>query len=119
MRVAIPTKDGKIALEYTRAREFTVYEVEIELVKKKEIIPLGKTTIADFLTEQEINVVICGSIHSSARNVLRTKRIELTYGVIGETDDIMIRYLSGERLGDIEENAHWRMEREEGSAESL
>ena len=76
MRVAIPTKDGKIAPEYTRAREFTVYEVEIELVKKKEIIPLGKTTIADFLTEQEINVVICGSIHSSARNVLRTKRIE-------------------------------------------
>ena len=37
MRVAIPTKDGKIAPEYTRAREFTVYEVEIELVKKKEI----------------------------------------------------------------------------------
>ena len=115
MRVAIPTKDGKIAPEYTRAREFTVYEVEIELVKKKEIIPLGKTTIADFLTEQEINVVI----HSSARNVLRTKRIELTYGVVGETDDVMIRYLSGERLGDIEENAHWRMEQEEGSAEIL
>lgn len=119
MRVAIPTKDGRIAQEYTRAREFTVYEVEIELVKKKEIIPLGKTKIADFLTEQEINVVICGNIHSSARNILRTKRIELTYGVAGETDDVMIRYLSGERLGDIEENAHWRMEREEGSAEEL
>lgn len=121
MRVAIPTKDGRIAPEYTRAREFTVYEVEIELVKKKEIIPLGKTKTADFLTEQGINAVICGSIHSSARNILRTKRIELTYGVAGETDDVMIRYLSGERLGDIEENAHWRMERDEegGSVEGL
>ena len=77
MRVAIPTKDGKIAPEYTRAREFTVYEVEIELVKKKEIIPLGKTTIADFLTEQEINVVICGSIHSSERPADEANRTDL------------------------------------------
>ena len=40
------------------------------------------------------------------------KRIELTYGVMGEADDVMIRYLSGERLGDIEENAYWRAGRE-------
>lgn len=119
MRVAIPTKDGRIAQEYTRAREFTIYEVEIELVKKKEIISLGKTKIADFLTEQEINAVICGNIHSSARNTLRTKRIELTYGVTGGTDDVMIRYLSGERLGDIEENAHWMVGRDEGGEEPL
>lgn len=108
MRVAIPTKNGRIDQEYSYAEEFTVYEVEIELVKKKEIIPLGKTTIADFLTEQDINAVICGKIRSSARNTLRTKRIELTYGVFGEVDDVMIRYLSGERLGDIDENAQWK-----------
>ena len=108
MRVAIPTKNGRIDQEYSYAEEFTVYEVEIELVKKKEIIPLGKTTIADFLTEQGINAVICGKIRSSARNTLRTKRIELTYGVFGEVDDVMIRYLSGERLGDIDENTYWK-----------
>ncbi|MBQ7758193.1 NifB/NifX family molybdenum-iron cluster-binding protein [Anaerotignum sp.] len=108
MRVAIPTKNGRIDQQYSRATEFTVYEVEIELVKKKEIIPLGKTTVSDFLTEQDINAVICGKIRSSARNTLRAKRIELTYGVIGEADDVMIRYLSGERLGDIDENAYWR-----------
>ena len=28
------------------------------------------------------------------------------------TDDVMIRYLSGERLGDIDENAYWRAGRE-------
>ena len=108
MRVAIPTKNGRIDQEYSHAEEFTVYEVEIELVKKKEIIPLGNMTIADFLTEQDINAVICGKIRSSARNTLRTKRIELTYGVFGEVDDVMIRYLSGERLGDIDENAYWK-----------
>ena len=112
MKVAIPTKNGRIDQQYSRAAEFTVYEVEIELVKKKEIIPLGKTSVADFLTEQGINAVICGNIRSTARNTLRMKRIELTYGVIGEADDVMIRYLSGERLGDIDENAYWRVGRE-------
>ena len=97
MRVAIPTKNNRIDPQYSRAAEFTIYEIEIELVKKKEVVPLGKTAIADFLTEQDI---------------LRAKRIELTYGVLGEVDDVMIRYLSGERLGDIDENAYWKAGRE-------
>ena len=105
MRVAIPTKNNRIDPQYSRAAEFTIYEIEIELVKKKEVVPLGKTAIADFLTEQDINAVICG-------NILRAKRIELTYGVLGEVDDVMIRYLSGERLGDIDENAYWKAGRE-------
>lgn len=96
-------------------RNLRIYEIEIELVKKKEVVPLGKTAIADFLTEQDINAVICGNIRSSARNILRAKRIELTYGVLGEVDDVMIRYLSGERLGDIDENAYWKAGREESN----
>ena len=54
MRVAIPTKNNRIDPQYSRAAEFTIYEIEIELVKKKEVVPLGKTAIADFLTEQDI-----------------------------------------------------------------
>ena len=50
MRVAIPTKNNRIDPQYSRAAEFTIYEIEIELVKKKEVVPLGKTAIADFLT---------------------------------------------------------------------
>ena len=50
MRVAIPTKNNRIDPQYSRAAEFTIYEIEIELVKKKEVVPLGKTAIADFLS---------------------------------------------------------------------
>ena len=35
MRVAIPTKNNRIDPQYSRAAEFTIYEIEIELVKKK------------------------------------------------------------------------------------
>ena len=33
MRVAIPTKNNRIDPQYSRAAEFTIYEIEIELVK--------------------------------------------------------------------------------------
>lgn len=119
MRVAIPTKNGRVYRQYNLAKEFTVYDVEIELVKEKQIIPLGNRTMAQFLTEQGINAVICGNIYSEGRTLLRTKRIELTYGVSGEADDVMVRYLSGEKLGDIEENALFSMEWDEEVKEDL
>lgn len=107
MRVAIPTRDGRIESVFSRAEEFTIYDVEIELVKSKVTAPLGGRELGSFLVEEAINVVICGRIRSGTRNVMRVKRVELLYGVTGDADDIMIRYLSGERLGNVDENAFW------------
>lgn len=107
MRVAIPTRDGIIESVFSRAEEFTIYDVEIELVKSKETVFIGRRDLGQFLMEEAINVMICGRIRSGARNIMRLKRVELLYGVGGEADDIMVRYLSGERLGNVDENAFW------------
>ena len=42
MRVAIPTKNNRIDPQYSRAAEFTIYEIEIELVKKKAYWKAGR-----------------------------------------------------------------------------
>lgn len=107
MRVAIPTRDGKIETVFSRAEKFTIYDVEIELVKSKTTVEIDKKDLSNFLVDEEINIMVCGKISSALRNVLRLKRVELIYGVSGVADDIMVRYLSGERLGDIDENAFW------------
>ncbi len=108
MRIAMPTIKGRIHPVFHRADEYTIYDIEVESVQTKTIYPIGsKETLGGFLTDEAINGVICGKIHSTDRNILRLKRVELNYGVSGEADDIMVRYLSGERLGDIEENAFW------------
>ncbi|WP_352399592.1 NifB/NifX family molybdenum-iron cluster-binding protein [Anaerotignum sp.] len=112
MRVAIPTRDGRIESVFSRAEEFTIYDVEIELVKSKVIVPIGTKEFGNFLMDEAVNVMICGRIRSGSRNILRLKRVELIYGVSGEADDIMVRYLSGERLGDIDENAFWSKDEE-------
>jgi len=107
MRVAIPTKNGMVEPVSSRVEEFTIYEVEIELVRGKTVVAFGGK-FGEFLTKESINGVICGSIRSAARNILRTKRVELIYGVSGQADDVMVRYLSGENLGSVDENALWR-----------
>lgn len=113
MKVAIPTEQGQIAQRLEHAEEFTIYDVEIELVQTKEILPLEDQSFSDFLLAHGINAIICCKIRSAARTLLRTRRIELTYGVTGNADDVMIRYLSGERLGTIEENALLRLEQDD------
>ena len=107
MKVAIPTEEGMILRQFGQAREFTVYDVEIELVRSKKTVSVAEGGIESFLQDEGIDAVICGHIRSGARNLLRMRRIELTYGVLGSADDVMVRYLSGERLGDTEENALW------------
>ena len=57
MRVAIPTKDGEIFLRYSETKEFTVYDVEIELVKAKEVVSLGDKTIAEYLSGEQLGTV--------------------------------------------------------------
>lgn len=107
MKVAIPTESGKICPQFGYSKEFTVYDVEHELVQSVETVSpnvLGDQVV-DFLIANSINVVVCGKIESEAKTHLREKRIELVRGVWGEADKILVRYLSGEVLGLLE--ADW------------
>ena len=107
MRVAMPSEEGMIYQHFGHAAEFTVYEVEAELIKNKEFIPVEgprSEALADFLTIHSVNVVICGNIESGIKSALRAKRIELIPGVTGTADDAIVKYLSGEKMGRSEEH---------------
>lgn len=102
MRVAIPTENGMVYQHFGHAPEFTIYDVEAELIKNKEFVSTegsGHEALADFLTVHSVNVVICSNIGSGAKNALREKRMELIPGVVGTADDMIVKYLSGEQMG--------------------
>ena len=102
MRIAMPSEKGMIYQHFGQATEFTVYEVEAELIKNKEFIPVegpGDEALANFLTLHSVNIVICGNIGSSVKSALRAKRIELIPGITGTADDAIVKYLSGEKMG--------------------
>ena len=92
MRIAIPSENGIVYQHFGHTPEFTIYEVESELIKNKEFVSTegsGHEALADFLTVHSVNVVICGNIGSGAKNALREKRIELIPGVVGTADDMI------------------------------
>lgn len=113
MKVAIPLFEEDVAIQFQTAKAFAVYKIEIALVKEKLIIEKKDFTIAEFLDEYKINGMICDKIDSENRNLLRLKRIELLYNVSGNVNEVMKRYLSGECLGEMDENAYWSGERTE------
>jgi predicted Fe-Mo cluster-binding NifX family protein len=102
MRIAIPTEDGNIFQHFGHSKEFTLYDIENEMVQQKQVVATngaGHGALADFLTVHSVNMVISGNIGGGAKTALREKNIELIPGVTGKADDIIIRYLSGEELG--------------------
>lgn len=113
MKVALPNFNDEIATNFIKAKEFIIFDIEIEIVQNRDIIPLKNLSIEEFLIVNNINAIICNKIDSENRTLLRIEKIELIYGVEGQINDIMIRYLSGERLGNIDENAYWSAEKEQ------
>lgn len=110
MKVAIPTESGKIYPHFGDSKEFTVYDVEHEKVQSIEKLTAqgcGDKMI-EFLMAHSINVVVCGKIESEQKSALRQRRIELVRGVCGEANQVLVRYLSGEVLGNLE--ADWAYE---------
>jgi len=105
MRVAVPTKNGEIFQQFGKSGEFTIYDIEIVEVTLKEVVSIqevGYSALVDFLVLQSVHVLLCGDIGSGAKNALREKRIELIPGVIGNADEMMVKYLSGEQMGNPE-----------------
>lgn len=111
MIIAVTSKDGEVFQHFGHSEEFTLFEVENGTVIETKKVPTngqGHGALADFLNIHSVNVVICGGIGGGAKAALREKRIEIVPGVIGKVDEIIIKYLSGEKIGNpnIECNHH-------------
>ena len=101
MRVAVPTKNGEIFLNFEKSEEFTIYDVEIAQVHFKKVISTkeaGENGLVSFLVLHSVHVLLCGNIKSEAKNALREKRIELIHGAFGNASEMLVKYLSGEQM---------------------
>ena len=111
MILAVTSKDGEVFQHFGHSEELTLFEVENGTVietKKVATNGQGHGALADFLNVLSANVLICGGIGGGAKNALREKRIEIIPGVTGKVDEVIVKYLSGEQIGnpDVECNHH-------------
>ena len=99
MRIAVTYEDGQIFQHFGHTEQFKVYDVEDGKVVASEVVDTngnGHGALAGFLFNEKVDVLICGGIGGGAQMALANAGIKLYGGVMGDADDAVEAYLSGE-----------------------
>ena len=89
MKIAVTYDNGNIFQHFGKTENFKVYEVEDNQVVSSEVIGsngTGHGALAGLLSEQGVDVLICGGIGGGAQAALANVGITLYGGVSGEAD---------------------------------
>lgn len=89
MKIAVTYDNGNIFQHFGKTENFKVYEVEDNQVVSSEVIGsngTGHGALAGLLSEQGVDVLICGGIGGGAQMALAQAGIKLYGGVSGEAD---------------------------------
>ncbi len=101
MKIAVTYDNGNIFQHFGRTESFKVYEVEDNKVVSSEVIGsngLGHGALAGLLSEQSVDVLICGGIGGGAQQALAEAGVELVAGAEGDVDQAVEAYLKGELI---------------------
>lgn len=99
MKIAVTYDNGNVFQHFGRTEFFKVYVVEDNKVISSEVISsngIGHGALAGLLSEQGIDVLICGGIGAGAQSALSDAGVELCAGAQGDTDQAVEAYLKGE-----------------------
>ena len=99
MKIAVTYDHGNVFQHFGRTEHFKVYEVENNKVVSSEVISsngIGHGALAGLLSEQSVDVLICGGIGGGAQAALAEAGVELCAGAKGDTDEAVEAYLKGE-----------------------
>lgn len=98
MKIAVTYQDGQIFQHFGHTEEMKVYTVEDNKVISTEILSTdghGHSAIADFLSDADAKVLICGGIGPCAISALAEYGIVLCAGISGSADEAVQAFLNG------------------------
>ena len=98
MKIAVTYAEGEIFQHFGKCEEFKIYDVEdgkVCAVTVVEADGAGHGALADFLEEQQVEVLICGGIGMGAQTALSEAGIRLCAGVQGSADEAAAAFVNG------------------------
>ena len=107
MKIAVTYENGQVFQHFGHCANFKIYEVENGAVVNSSVVETngsGHGALADFLEEQQVEVLICGGIGMGARIALDDVDIQVISGVEGDADQAVREYLAGTL--EVEEEHH-------------
>lgn len=98
MNIAVTYENGSVFQHFGKTEQFKVYQVEDNTVITSRLVTTngtGHEALADFLKENEIEVVLCGGLGDGMQAALNLVGIEVVSGLQGDADAAVEAYLSG------------------------
>ena len=101
MKIGVTYEKGQIFQHFGHTEQFKIYTVEEGKVVSSEVVDTngsGHGALAGFLTDNGVEVLICGGIGGGAQMALAQAGIKLYGGVSGSADEAAKAFAEG-RLG--------------------
>ena len=98
MKIAVTYAGGEIFQHFGHTEQFKIYEIEENKVVKTRVLLTegeGHGALANILSANDIDLLICGGIGGGAQMALLQAGIRLFGGVCGNADDAVNTYLAG------------------------
>ena len=98
MKIAVTYADGLVFQHFGHTPAFKIYEVQAGEIVNEEVVDTtgsGHGALATMLSQQEVNLLICGGIRGGARVALAEAGIVIMGGVAGDADDAVDTFLAG------------------------
>lgn len=98
MKIAVTYENGNVFQHFGHTEAFKIYEVQDKKITGSEVVETagsGHGALAGFLSERNVDVLICGGIGGGAKMALAQAGIKLFGGVSGSTDDAVKAYIAG------------------------
>jgi predicted DNA-binding protein (UPF0251 family)/predicted Fe-Mo cluster-binding NifX family protein len=98
MRVAVTYDNGNVFQHFGHTEQFKIYDVENGKITNEQVVATngqGHGALAQYLSDADVNVLICGGIGGGAQMALAQAGIQLFGGVSGSADDAVRTYIAG------------------------
>ncbi|MBE6351267.1 MAG: dinitrogenase iron-molybdenum cofactor biosynthesis protein [Spirochaetaceae bacterium] len=99
MKVAITYENGEIFQHFGKTPNFLIAEVDGKEIKNTEIVSTngsGHSALFQFLSDLNVNVVVCGGIGQGARDALSSGNIQLIAGQSGSAEAALQFFANGD-----------------------
>lgn len=100
MKVAIPTRDGRVDDHFGHCHHYTIYTLEQKSIISVEELPSPegcgcKSGIAAVLASMGVEVMLAGNMGEGAKNKLESHNIKVIRGCKGDIEAVVKGYLLG------------------------
>ena len=98
MKIAVTYEDGMVFQHFGHTQQFKLYEVENGAVQNEQVVDTqgsGHGALAGFLTQYDVDTLLCGGIGGGAQNALAAAGIQLYGGISGNADEAVGAFLAG------------------------